>query len=819
MTEVEEKKSNLRLRIFKKVILYGVILFVISLLGLVTLGYFYQKEIQTYIIEQFSEKLNASVSIGSVDVSFVRSFPKVSIQLTDFQVKLKSETVKKYQFAHNRVLDSPKLSIQLDLMSFLSSNYKITAVEMKEPVIELVAINKYWNIQSIFDTKKSKMPSETKKSFNVEIQKVKIYQGRFSVSNRQGGVTVDMANTDVFLSGNVGQENYQLSLEISTLFDNWTQGNVRYIKEKKVELNTKIAVNTIKKTYQFEKSVLRIENLELVIQGMLQQLAKNWEIDVIFSTEKAKFGDFLTVLPSVWAKSIEGFNVAGSFSTTGTYKGKLGNGSQPELKLKVQIMDGKLSYGEKQGSLSNLKLDGELFYSRQQPDKSFIVVNQCVGKFGADTFSGNFEFRNFKNPFIESRLKGNFDLRNLRGIVPGWQDSTETGGNIVVDIHSKGLLSDFKKANWNETFSKGTIDYQDVHIQTPHFLLPLQQLNGMIAFDKDSLSFKNLTGKLGASDFALNGIAEGYIPFLFDSASKLNAQFQLNSQHLAFSQWLTALQKPVNQDSTTVPEPTKPTNNLLSKLNIQLQTKAQTFVLQNLKGSNLTGNIHLENNTFVINDFGFQAFSGKLNASGKISASELELNTEVTDIELNTFFQTFPQLSKLIIIGDNIHGKLSAKLKSQSNLLTNKTLDPSTIQATGKINLKNGKLLDFQLLQKLIGFINIKSLKNLQFGELNSEFSVKNNRFTIKETHILANDNLRMDVVGSHGFDNKLDYYLRVFLPGIKSAKSKDKKIAQWIDEQTDDKDNSKIYLKLTGTPAQPNFKLIKASEFIKQTQ
>ena len=83
---------------------------------------------------------------------------------------------------------------------------------------------------------------------------------------------------------------------------------------------------------------------------------------------------------------------------------------------------------------------------------------------------------------------------------------------------------------------------------------------------------------------------------------------------------------------------------------------------------------------------------------------------------------------------------------------------------TGAYDLRlfrDGQLVGFEPMQKLSRFIKQSELANLRFGEMQNNIHIEKRTIFIPLMEITSNV-ARISVQGTHTFDNRMDYHLRI---------------------------------------------------------
>ncbi|HYH16635.1 MAG TPA: AsmA family protein, partial [Flavisolibacter sp.] len=82
--------------------------------------------------EAINENLSAKVDFSDIDISFIRSFPKIAVTVEDIQV------VGTGTFAKDTLLAARSIEAAVNFNSLFSNNYKVYRIQVEEPRIHAI---------------------------------------------------------------------------------------------------------------------------------------------------------------------------------------------------------------------------------------------------------------------------------------------------------------------------------------------------------------------------------------------------------------------------------------------------------------------------------------------------------------------------------------------------------------------------------------------------------------------------------------------------------------------------------------------------------
>ncbi|MFT5916559.1 MAG: hypothetical protein ACI81T_003069, partial [Bacteroidia bacterium] len=310
------------------------------------------------------------------------------------------------------------------------------------------------------------------------------------------------------------------------------------------------------------------------------------------------------------------------------------------------------------------------------------------------------------------------------------------------------------------------LNLKDVHFLMQGHKRKFKNIHGDFSIQGDDLEIKNFTGNLGQSDFHINATAH----HIFDSVTNSQYQVELKAKNLNFDELLDYETK-----KATVTKPIKVNHdsvfNLFAEPFPALDFKANIgrMVYHRFKFSQLGFDVRTTPDHYVyIDTLHGNGAGGKIDMSGYFNASDKDhiyfssvLNFDKVDID--QLFYKFDNFGQDYLLSENLHGKLTAIIKSKVRMHADLTpyLEESTahIEAT----IKDGEILDYAPFHAMAEYFGDKDLDKVRFGELVNTFDVKDGILSIPSMTINSTLGF-MDITGTQSAkdDMKMDYTMRV---------------------------------------------------------
>jgi hypothetical protein len=128
------------------------------------------------------------------------------------------------------------------------------------------------------------------------------------------------------------------------------------------------------------------------------------------------------------------------------------------------------------------------------------------------------------------------------------------------------------------------------------------------------------------------------------------------------------------------------------------------------------------------------------------------------------------------------------------------------IRALAEMQISNGEIINYQPMNALAKFVDMKELKHIKFAALTNTIFIENEKITIPSMSINSSA-LNLQLSGNHTFKNELDYHFSLLfndaLTGFFKIRNK-KRESEFGEIIEDEQGKARIFVKMTGTVDNP---------------
>jgi hypothetical protein len=250
---------------------------------------------------------------------------------------------------------------------------------------------------------------------------------------------------------------------------------------------------------------------------------------------------------------------------------------------------------------------------------------------------------------------------------------------------------------------------------------------------------------------------------------ELKGNFNMSSNQLAVDDFMTSGEPAKAEEKT----PAKPAEamKIPAFLNCTLNAKATTVLYDNLKLKDVSGKLIIKDEKALLENFKTSIFGGTIGLTGAVSTKSkvptFDMNLGFNQVDIAQTFTQLDMMKKIAPIAGIINGKLNSTIKLNGNLDA-KELTPDLKSISGDllgqllsttVNPKNSTVLN-----SLTSNIKFLDASKLNLNDLKMALTFDDGKVNVKPFDIKYQD-IKVTVGGTHGFDQTMNYNLKLDVP------------------------------------------------------
>lgn len=751
-------------------VLIGLVLLVYVLFAIyVTIN---NKAVLAMVTRQLNTNLNGSMTIGSMNPTFLKGFPGISLGLKDVIIRDSLW----HNHKHN-LLEAKNFDVSINMLGFLKGDIEIEKIGINVSTIYLFTDSNGYSNTGVFKKSQKKQPATEGGSAAPEIRRIILNNVNFVVDNQKGHKLFQFV-VDEFK----GKINYHLlggweaDIRLKTfaksLAFNTRKGS--FIKDKLLEGPFKLSYNEDSGILNVAPNQLNIGDDRFIIGATFDTSKENTGFTIRIDAPSILWKNASALLAPNITSKLNRFNLDRPIEAQCTLKGNMGPGSNPEINVKALIKDNVLTTPG--GVVDNCNFTG-VFTNNYIRGKGFTDPNSAIKLYA---FKGSYKeipffidtafIHNLDQPIATGIFRSEFELARLNRVLG--EETLKFGkGTATVNLSYKADIVDFKLT---KPLVSGAIELKNADIRYIPRNLSFSNTAILLHFTNNDLFIKNIRLQSGKSVVFMDGTVRNFLNLYYTAPEKILLSWQIRSPQIHLGEFMGFLgsRKQASKDKrknirkTTFSEDL---NELFEKSKVNMQLNVAKVYYNKFLATNAKADLLLSESGIVIKNASVKHAGGSLKLHGRIiqrgKLNRFNINTVLSNVDIRHFFYAFDNFGLKSLTSENLSGYLFSRTNLSGGITDRGKLVANSLSGNLAFNLKKGALLNFEPIINVGKFaFPFRDLNNVTFDNLNGKFNIIGQKIIISPMQINSSL-LNMDVAGvyslSTGTNIAIDIPLR----------------------------------------------------------
>lgn len=774
------------------------IAFLIVLLGLLT--WYHRDSVKTIFADQLQQRLQAELYVKNIRFSLFRTFPMASLTFEELTLLEAGNAP-----GRDTLLAASSVSLQFSITDIIRKRYNIRQIVITDGILR-PTISDDGSPNYLFGLPYNENHGEP---INFDIRRLLINDIILQYTDHSSGHFLDCEIKSLRLTSPFAGKHNNIkargSLHLNKLFIN----DKRITGQKDLNINADLEIRG-EKVWQLNTSRLVIEGHSFTISGSSTAQDGRQRFDISVSGEKLPIAWLLPELPQTARQALSNYEPKGRLSFEGQINGIMPDGEVPDIHVTFNIKEGAVRLPQNNIALQRISTQGRFSngYNRNA-SSSTLIINDIRGETDSrdSFFYGNGSITNFAIPNITLKLSA----ESVAGEFLQWlniEHISHAKGRTGFDISFAGTMRNGKSFTGQDLLDarlEGTTTLSDVSfILNENHLLPYREFNGKMTFDDDRMVIEELSGKAGSSDFHFAGNIRNLLPYLFIPEEMMLMEAIMHADNIQLEE---LLQHGQSENDT------KYKLRFSERLQLEMDVSVEKLQFGRFEARKLHGNTHLTKQILTADHLSFNTMDGRVQMTGRIDGSHpekvsLHTNAHLDVVDIHQLFYQMGNFGQTGITEKNLVGSVTAQITFSSLWSPALEINWDSMETHAKLRIEDGRLLNYAPMMALGRFIRTGDLDNISFSTLENEIHIRNRQVSIPMMEVSSNV-LNLYLSGRHGFENDIDYRIRVLMSELLSRQHREKRNPQeQYGEIIDDGlGRTTLFLKLTGTAQDPVFR------------
>lgn len=720
--------------------------------------------------EQANAMLRARLDFRRLDISLLRHFPHASVELKGLTLTGVGP------FEGDTIAAADRISVVVDLLSlFGDGGFEVTKVLLAHPQLharKLADGRVNWDVMK--PSEEPAAPEEpaddAPSAFRLSVKEFRIADAELTYADDSTRMRFSTAPADLRLRGDLSADRSALDLRLTADAMRLASGDLVLLSGTRAELDASIRADLTNRRFDFDRNTLRMNAIELSLDGFAQLGDDTVRMDLAAGCEKVRLKELLSLIPAFYTRDFKSLSASGELSLAMRAKGELTAQTLPAFDVALDVENGSFRYAALPEAVTGIRLAAKVSNPGGPMDATVVDIPAFGFTMAGNTLAASLHATALaSDPQFRAAVDGRFDLGAIEKVYP-LEKGDELSGQITADVQLSGRMSDIERKRYEQLGASGRFVVEEVLARLSG--LPEVRIRRMAAtITPAAMTLGECSLAVGRSDLAANGQLTDYLGYLL-RGDELTGRLYVKSELLDLNELMAAV--PAG-DATPEQEPT-PADGTASVLEIPrnlrlaLNTDLQRILFRQMTVADLTGGMRLAEGTLRLDKLRMQLFGGRASASGSYSTADdaqhpaVQLNASFENASFARTFEELETVRKLVPLFEKAGGDYSMTLALDTRL--DRTMQPEwpTLDAQGELRSEHIRLQQIGAFDALAKALGNDALRTIEAKDVAIRFTVRDGRIATQPFDLKMGD-MALRLSGTTGLDQTIDYTARVSLP------------------------------------------------------
>ncbi len=768
------KKEKVKKSIISRILKWTGITFLLVLIALISIPIIFKDDIKELVIKEANKSLLADLSLGEFDLTFISTFPNMTIKLVDMKLTGRNE------FKGVDLVNIKEFTAHVGFWSVIGGDkVEISEINLDKPSFDVRILSNGKANYDIVKPDSIKTPEEKSEpsKFELKLNEYSINNANIRYDDQPGDMFTELVNMTHSGTGDLTAD--VIDFNTTTHIDEMTfeMEGISYLKKVKTDLLANILMEFTEKTSKFtlKNNEVTLNALHFSVDGFYEMLEGYDQMDLKLKAEKATFKDFLSLIPTFYQSGYESMIAQGNLAFKGEVKGRMDDKNMPAWDFGLQVDKAKIKYSDLPGSIDNIVIKaGSKFVGGEDMDKMTLDVPKFHADFVGNTIDATLKMRNpMTDPMIDSKIVAKVNLATLGKVIP-MAEGESYNGKLDADVLLNGRMSALEKQDFEAFKATGTVLLSDILYKSKDLPNDVSVKKMLLRFSPQNLSLESLDAKMGKSDFQMAGKIDNYLGYVFRD-ELLKGDFTFNSTNLDLDELMGTSATPpaaatnVEASSVTAPPASSEPFLIPNNIDFNLITSLANVKYNGIVIKNISGGVKMKEEVASLENLTMNAMGGTIGLKGKYDTKEhhkphVDFAYDLKGIDIKDLAENFLTIEKLAPIAKYATGKISTTFEMKSDLTASMEPIYNSLSGAGDFFSSMLKISGYKPLEKIADVLNMSKLSSQTLTDFKTKFKFQNGKvsltpFDVKLGKIVTN------ISGSSSFERDLDYALTMNIP------------------------------------------------------
>lgn len=751
----------------KKLLVTAAIVVVVILAAAIVVPMAFRGKIEQIVKAQANDMLDARLDFERLNISLLRHFPHASLELKGLTLTTPAP------FEGDTLAAADRISVVVDVLSlFGDGGFEVTKVILAHPELharKLADGTVNWDVMKPSAEEPStggEVPGDS--SFRLSVKEFRISDAMLAYADDSTGMRFSAAPVDLRLRGDFTADETSLDLRLTAAGMRLTAGGVALLNDTRAELDASIRADLRNRRFTLEHNALRLNAIELSLDGWAQLDDDATRLDLRAGCEKVRFKDILSMIPAFYTRNFKGLSAGGELALSMRARGELTEHLLPAFDLALEVRDGSFQYSSLPKAVTGIHLKAKVSNPGGVMDKTVVDIPAFGFAMAGNTVSASLYATNLaSDPDFRMAVGGRFDLGDIKDVYP-LEKGQQLSGLVTADLKAAGRMSDIERRRYERFDASGRFVVERLAARMEG-LPELHIRRAAATVTPAAMTLGDFGITVGQSDLSANGQLTDYLGYLL-RGDKLHGRLYVKSDLLDLNELTAAM--PGGREAAPSEAASAPASviEVPENLQLSLNTELHKVLSRKMTITDLTGEMSIANGTLSLDRLRLKIFGGSAVASGSYSTAAdpgrpaVKLDAAFANASFAKTFQELETVRKLVPLFEKTGGDYSMTLALDTRLDGTMAPDLKTLTALGEIKSQHIRIQNIAAFDALAKALGNDGLRTIEAKDVSIRFAVRDGRITTQPFDLKIGD-IALKLSGSTGLDQSIDYTARVTLP------------------------------------------------------
>jgi hypothetical protein len=735
---------------------------------LVLVPLLFRDRLENALKAQIGSGVEAHVDWSGVGASLLRDFPNLTLRVDDLVVSGRGP------FAGDTLASVPGTRLVLDLGSVVRGlrgrgAFEVRSIELREPRIRLLVLEDgtaNWDLgdRTVAD------PDAAPRPFNLTLHSFTVSDGSLVLDNRATGLRASVSGLAQSLRGDFAESRFTARTDATADSVSVHFAGVPYLNRVRLDVRADVAVDAEARRVEVRDNRVRLNALVLELSGSAEQRGDGLRLDLAFSAPGTDFAEILSLVPAVFARDFDAIRTTGRMAVSGWVRGDYGPDAFPAFALDARVQDGTVRYPDLPLPARDVALDLSLTNPGGDVDRTILDVGRFHVVLGDDPIDGSFRMATpVSDPDLEAAVTGRLDLANLARTFR-LETVEELAGVVTAEAAVRARLSDLDAGRYERVAAEGTIGVAGLILRAIDLPHPLLVEEARLRLSPRHAELSAFRGSVGSSDLTLTGRLDNLLGFILLD-EELRGEARMTSRHLALDEWRS------EDDARAVPVP--------ARIDFSLDATIDRITFAELDMRDATGRFHVRDQRLSMEDFRLRTLGGTMTLTGYYETLDparptFDMDLRLAEVDVPSAYAGLGTMQAFAPVARYAVGQLTAELRLNGVLGADLVPRHEVLSGLGSFRTAGLRLQDFPPLDRLADALQLPLLSDPGLIDVSSTLVIRDGRLHVSPFDVTIGD-MVLNVAGSNGLDQSLDFNLGLQLPRSTLGAGADQVVATLI--------------------------------------